>query len=386
MKKILFMLLLSAFLVPTFAFAETTNIPNTFPTVGRSIRALGMGNSSLTMKGTDVNNPLYNPASIRDFSNKITWSTAILPAPPVELSYSAIGLIRDVFNFKDDLDKATTTSAKLDVFNSFVDQHIGTFNELEVRLPIIAAYNRYFYAGVISDDDFAISFRNRAFPNFEIKATSYTGLEVGSSYGIFDERLQVGAMVKMLYGMENQQVVTSADILNNNFDDFKWSNWKRGLALGFDVGAKYVLHDFGVDIIDTLRPTFAVSYQDIGNTKFRWMKKNGGPTSLPQTVSAGFGIHPTIGAVETSVLVDIREINIKEEFIMKLNAGAEVRFPAVPLKPSIRGGVNQGYPTVGAGVKIWKLTWNAAFYGKELGETTREKCGYRLGNEFVWNF
>lgn len=372
--------------LPFLVMAEPTSIPDTSPAIGRSVRYLGMGNSSLSMKGYDVNAPYYNPAAIRDYSYEVTWSSALLPVPPFELSYSAIRLIKDVFDFKDDLDKATGSSAKIDVFNNFVNQHIGSFNELEVRIPIVAAFNRYFYAGVISDNDLGISFRNRAFPNFEIKAKGYSGMALGTAYAFFEDRLELGLLAKIIYGIENEQVITSADILQNNFDDFKWSNWKRGLGVGFDAGAKFEIYDFGVDILDTLKPTIGVTYQDIGNTKFRWMKKNGGPTKIGQTVSAGIGIHPTFGLVETSLLVDIRDINVKEDFLLRLNAGAEVRFPAVPLTPSVRAGVNQGYPAVGVGIKVWKLLWNAAFYGKELGEYTREKGGYRVANEFVWQF
>jgi len=385
MKKIILLALLAVSL-PFLVMAEPTSIPDTSPAIGRSVRYLGMGNSSLSMKGYDVNAPYYNPAAIRDYSYEVTWSSALLPVPPFELSYSAIRLIKDVFDFKDDLDKATGSSAKIDVFNNFVNQHIGSFNELEVRIPIVAAFNRYFYAGVISDNDLGISFRNRAFPNFEIKAKGYSGMALGTAYAFFEDRLELGLLAKIIYGIENEQVITSADILQNNFDDFKWSNWKRGLGVGFDAGAKFEIYDFGVDILDTLKPTIGVTYQDIGNTKFRWMKKNGGPTKIGQTVSAGIGIHPTFGLVETSLLVDIRDINVKEDFLLRLNAGAEVRFPAVPLTPSVRAGVNQGYPAVGVGIKVWKLLWNAAFYGKELGEYTREKGGYRVANEFVWQF
>jgi len=385
MKRLFIAFGLLLTLLPELASAQVTHFGLNYPLVGRGVRPLGMGNAFLTMKGTDQNTIFYNPAAIADYSNEVTLFTEIPPG--FEFNYGTINLIRDVFNFKDDLDKQTTDSGKTDVFRNFVNSHMGEFHDIGIHFPIIGAYNRYFYATLINDDQFAISFRNRAFPNFEIRSYNVAGVQVGSAYKFLEDTLSVGAAVKGLYGVANDAIVTTNDILINNFDDFKWNNWKRGLGVGFDLGVKYDIPDFGMDWLDTIRPSVAVTYQNIGNTKFRWMKKNGGPDDLPQSVSAGMGIYPTLGAVKTALLVDIREINVREDFLLKLNAGAEAIFPSVFLfKPSLRAGVNQGYPTVGGGLEIGFFTWNLAFFGKEMGQYTREKAGYRLASEFVWSF
>lgn len=369
------------------ALAERTHIANTYPTLGRGVRPLGMGNAFLTMQGTDENALFYNPAAIHDYSRDLTLTTGILPPSSVELNYVTIQLVKDVFDFQDDLDKATTDSDKIDTFKDFVDSHIGKFYSMAFRLPIAGAYNRWFAASLISDDRIDISFRNRAFPNFEIRTTSLSGIALGSAYGLLDETLSVGLATKILYGIENEQIITTSDILTQAMDDFKWKEWKRGMGVGFDLGAKYHIPDFGVNIIDVLQPTVAVVYQDIGNTRFIAMKKNGGPEKLPQTVSAGVGVHPTFGTIDTSLEVDFRELNVKEDLLLKLNVGAEARFPRMAgIKPSLRGGMQQSYPTVGCGLEIWKVTWNFAFFGKEVGQTTRQKAGYRLASEIVWRF
>lgn len=378
-------------LAASIAFAaplpqEKTHFSDTTPFLYRGVRPLGMGNAFLAMKGSDVYALYYNPAAIRDYEANVTYSTGLLPVPPFELSYSAINLTRDLWSFKSDLDDAATTSDKIDVFNDFVNKHIGEFNEFEIHLPLIAAFNKYFFVGIINEDEFGISFRNRAFTNFEIRATGYGGLTLGSAYGFFDDLLELGVAVNVLYGVQNSRIITTGDILANSFTDYKWDNWARGLGIGADVGVKFQIPDFGSDIMDTLKPTVAVTYQNIGNTKFRWLKHNGAPYSIPQSVSAGIGISPLIGVMETNLLVDFREINIKEDFLLKLNAGAEVKFPFWWGQPSFRVGANQGYPAFGAGIKLWKMTWNTAFYGRELGQYTREKMGWRMANEFIWNF
>lgn len=387
-KVVLLLAMVALFLVPTIASAEKTNFANTYPSLGRGVRPLGMGNAFLTMKGTDQNALFYNPAAIRDFPGDIKFTTSMLPAPPFEFNYSIIQLTKDIFDFQDDLDASTTSSGDIDLFRDFVDKHIGSFYSLELQTPIIGAYNRYFAVNLISNEKFGVSFRNRAFPNFEIRSTNVAGIAIGSAYGFLEERLEVGAAAKFLYGVENQQIITTTDILTDSFgDEFKWKSWKRGLGIGFDLGVKYEIHDFGQDWIDMLKPTIAIVYQNVGKTRFSFMKKNGGPEALPQSVGAGIGIHPTLGTIETSLCVDFRELNVKEDFLLKLNVGAEARFPSFGiLKPYLRGGLNQGYPTVGAGLDIWKATWNVAFFGKEVGNTTHQKGGYRIANEFSWKF
>ncbi len=386
MKKIYLLALFLMAVAPLTAFAEPTTIGSEFPTLGRGVRPLGMGNAFLTMKGTDANVLFYNPASISDFGNEIEWTTGFIP-PQLDLNVKAIQLIKDVVNFKKDLNKQNTDSARIDTFNNFVNSHAGNFYGLDVTMPMIGAHNRYFAASLITDSRFDISFRNRAFPNFEIRSRNLAGVALGTALPLFDDTLSIGVSAKVLYGVENEQIITSGDILNNNFDEFKWGNWKRGLAIGADVGAKYQIPDFGQDWIDTLQPTVAVSYQNIGQTRFYFMKKNGGPTNLPQDVSAGFGIHPIIGFVETSFMFDFRELNMNEDFWLKLNFGAEARFPKrLGMRPAIRAGVHQGYPAVGAGLEAGPFIWNVAFYGMELGQYTRQKASYRIANEFSWRF
>lgn len=387
MKKIFFASLASVILFSALASANDTHIGNTYPLLGRGMRPLGMGNAFLAMKGTDENAMFYNPAAIRDYSNELKINTGLIPVPAFAFNYGTINLVKDTFNFKDALDAETTDSGKIRAFNDFVNQHVGEFHDFEIHFPIIGMYNRYFSVSLISDDKLAISFRDRAFKNFEISSFNLNGVALGSAIGLFDETLEIGAVVKILYGIENARIITTNDILINNFDDFKWSNWKRGLGIGGDVGAKYSVPDFGIDFIDTIKPTLAVTYQNIGKTRFKFMQKNGGPEALPQSVSAGLGFHPIIGPVETSILVDFRELNIREDFIMKLNAGVEARFPErIGLKTALRAGVNQGYPTVGGSLDVWKLRWDVAYFGKELGQYTREKCGYRIGTGIMWTF
>lgn len=374
-------------MLPATLLAEVTSIGNKFPSIGRSVRPLGMGNSFLTMKGTDLSPIFYNPAAIADYGNEITWVTG-MPIPQIQLGYDAIQLTRDVFNFKDDINKATTDAQKTALLDNFVNSHSGKLYGLDIFLPVIGAYNRYFSAAVIVNGQLDISFRNTSTVNFEISSKNYSGLVLGTAIPLLDDSLKIGVAGKVLYGVENQQTITNNSIINNNMHEFEWKNWKRGLGVGVDAGVKYEIYDFGQDWIDTLKPTVAATWQNINQTRWIAMKKNGGPSNLPQDISAGFGIHPTLGPVESSFDVDIREINRSQDFLMRLHAGAEFRLPArYMLSPSIRVGCNQGYPAVGVGLNIGQtFIWNVAFYGEEAGVSSRQKGVYRLANEFTWSF
>lgn len=370
------------------AIAEDTNISDTFPSIGRGVRPLGMGNAFLSMKVQDENALFYNPATIRNFSNETKFTTGFLPAPVFEINFEVITLVQDILDFSDDLDNSSSDSGDVSTFEDFVDQSIGKFYSSEIRIPIFGVYNKFFALSVISDNKLGVSFRNRAFPNFELMAKSYSGIAVGGAYGVLCDTLTFGLAMKFLYAIENQQVITISDILTDALGQFGWSDWKRGLGIGVDLGVWYQFPDFDIGILDELQPTIAITYQDIGHTRFPLMNTSAGrPEHIPQSISLGFGVHPTFGPVDMSFLVDFRELNRDSDFLMKLNIGVEARFPKrYGFKPSVRVGLNQGYPTVGAGIEIWKLVWNVAFFGKEVGESTYSKGGYRFANEFTWRF
>jgi len=233
--------------------------------------------------------------------------------------------------------------------------------------------------GVVADNRTVISLRNQAFPNFDFKTLTSTGIVAGSAYGFFEESLQVGANVKFLYRMSKEDEITEGDILVYSIKQLiGFGSWEKGFGAGVDVGAKYKL-PFAQE---SLKPAFGVTLQDIGNTRF-----TGGAAEMPMSFSVGGGIFPKLGDVELAILSDFRELDKKIDFMGKFHAGVEARFPEVlRTRLTLRGGCNQGYIATGFSAQ-WKLvTLNFAFYGEEAGEYTYSKPNYRLSTQIAFDF
>ena len=379
MKKILFGCV-SLLLISGASFAAQTSIPDNYPSLGRGLRPLGMGNAFLTVKGTDDNALYYNPAAINDYEKTLNFR---LLSPTADINMGVINVVKDVFSLSKDLKNATTDSAKTDVFNTFFDKHVGSFDSVNLLIPMFGVRNKYFAMSALVDSRTTVAIRNRAFPNFELKTRNDGGVVLGGAYGFLFDDLQVGAATKFLYRIGIQRTVTTNDILNGSLaDSIGFNQWGKGFGVGLDLGAKYKIPAFDVDLLDTLQPTVAVTYQDVGNTRF-----TGGASDTPQSISAGLGVHPDLGPVGLSVVADMREINQKESFMKKFHFGVEARLKEMlATSLAVRAGVNQGYPATGL-----TITWpffgiDVAFYGEEMGTVTSQKADYHVATALNFAF
>jgi hypothetical protein len=156
-----------------------------------------------------------------------------------------------------------------------------------------------------------------------------------------------------------------------------------GLGVGLDLGAIAELGSF----------TFGFSVRDLGGTQFKYNQSTFGTVSstlgstlrfpggssvtadqyvIPMSVGLGAAFHPDLGAVkywiDPSVSVDVQDIATvlggSNSIWYALHAGAELRLINMF---ALRTGLNQGYLTFGAGVKLLVLDLNFAFFTQELG-------------------
>ena len=75
---------------------------------------------------------------------------------------------------------------------------------------------------------------------------------------------------------------------------------------------------------------------------------------------------PTIAADIVDVIGLAESDMSARSFIEHLRAGAEVRILSIL---DVRGGLNQGYWTIGAGIDLWAIKIDAAYYWQEFGDT-----------------
>lgn len=380
MKKFLLpVLFVLIFLDAAPAEARQTHIPDEYPSIGRSTRALGMGNAFLTMRGDDESPLYYNPASLNDLKRDTKTVANIPPLINADFNYKIISTVKDIFDLKNDISDAATKADKIAKFNEFVGRHGGQFNHVAIKIPYVTIYRHNWGIGLIGDSRTTVALRNNlGISNFELRSVNDAGVVLGGAYGFFFDDLQVGARIKLLERAEIDKIVTVHDIEINDslLDVLGWSKWQKGVGVGGDIGVKYTIPFLIVD------PTVAVTYTNIGNMRF-----TGHPNDVDQSVNAAVGIHPDIGSVGTSVEVGAVGINQKQDFLRKLHAGTEVRLPKLAAtKISLRAGVNQGYSTGGLTLDWGLFKMIGAFYGEETGQYRYSKATYRYGADFLWVF
>ena len=155
-----------------------------------------------------------------------------------------------------------------------------------------------------------------------------------------------------------------------------------GSGIGLDLGA----------IADLGWLSFGVSIRDLGGTQFNYTSNtfgavtsslgsqgsfpSGTPTSdtyvIPMDVGAGIAIHPVLGRsslfFDPRISFDMRNIvgaiDGSADVWTLLHAGAEV---GLLNTFTVRAGLNQGYLTVGGGMKLLFLDLNMAIFSQELG-------------------
>lgn len=364
------------------AQVRQTNIPDRYPNLGAGARPVGMGSAFLTFPGSDVNGQFYNPASSDDFKQDWTFDVMdVLGAVDIH-SYT---VYKDLKTMASDMSSAATTSGKVATFQTFFNNNAGRYVELDTRIIPFAARTKHWTITVITEANNVVSLRNRAFPNFQMRSTGDAGIFATTAWELF-EGFQAGLAVKGLYRMTLDKIVTTGDIVANpNLSSIiGYSKWSKGIGVGADLGAKYTL-----PIWDSWAPVLAVAYQDIANTRFWAFKAGSGgkPAKIPQSVSAGIGVHPELGNFKLHIEISGSDLNQKKDMLLKSHAGAELEFPRLGiLKLALRGGANQGYPTGGATLDFSVFRLDFLFYGEEVGMVKREKGVYHYGAEFGFKF
>lgn len=356
--------------------AKETSIPDRYPSVGTSIRALGMGNAFLTMRGTRTTDMFYNAAMLHDLPRDWEFSVLGLDAGA---NIKLYGTVKDVLDLSDDLDATTTDSAKIGVFRTFFNEHVGEFNSVDTAFNIFSMGRHDWGFALLANSHTTVSFRNRTFPNFELRSRNDGVVAAGRSFGMLYDDLVLGLLVKGIYRMEIDKVVTTGSILGGSLgSQIGIDQWGRSIGVAADVGARYELPILG------LNPVVAVTYQDIGGRQF--FKSSVDDTM--QTVNAAIGIHPTFGSGwGLSVEAGASELNQKRDFMTRLHAGAELRFPRVAAtQVSVRAGTNQGYLATGLSFDWPVATLDLAYYGEEEGLVKRVGSTYKFAGAFAFYF
>lgn len=175
-----------------------------------------------------------------------------------------------------------------------------------------------------------------------------------------------------------------------------------GVGIGIDLGAIAELGWF----------TFGLSVRDLGGTQFKYNVNTFGTVSstfgsslrfpagasvtadqyvIPMNVGIGVAVHPDLGSfkywVDPSISVDLQDLGGvlggDHSIWYALHGGAEFKLLNMF---ALRAGLNQGYLTFGAGVKLLVLDLNFALFTQELGAHLgdRPRAGATLDIAVRW--
>jgi hypothetical protein len=175
-----------------------------------------------------------------------------------------------------------------------------------------------------------------------------------------------------------------------------------GSALALDAGVQGTLFEhilFGLSVRDMFNTRYDMAQYPLGD----WLDEasmgnipSGGPSAsdtyiVPMNISAGLGYHVDMGAlswlVDPTFHVELADplgvMRDKRSPWALLHVGTETK---VLQFISLRAGLNQGYVTAGAGIKLLFLDINMAAFTRELGKFAGDQSSSGFAMELALRF
>lgn len=373
-------------LAPLAAKAQS-NIPLESPTLNRSVRALGMGNAFIASDGGEYS-PFYNPAGLNDIKKgRLKFLNMT-----IDFSFDSIKLIGDALDLKDALDAANATPDQADnirALDEFVQSNMGDFKYIRYSMDIAGYTCKNFAIGMLIDERLTFSFRDQSYTNFQAMNVGDAVVYVSGAFGVLDKFIQFGATLKPTFRFAMNDIISYDTIIASG--SVSWENRLKSVyqdykfGFGADIGFKSNLNIPGLrdkgfyrSIQKAIRPTLAVTWQDIGNPFPDYKTVDGqriGFVENEQSVNIGAAVHPKIGFMDTTFEMDFRNLNHESSFLRKFHIGGEFRFPKIL---ALRMGFNQGYIAGGMTLDFRYFIFDFATYAEEAGVYGVRYGGRRL--------
>lgn len=376
LKNVLkFFILINLLLLTSFSFAEDN------PALYRGIRPLGMGGAFLAVSD-DQNAFFYNPAGITQ-REKATFT---LFEMPIGISKDILETYKFFSDNKDDLEDFENLDMRKqrELITDIIARITHNRNHLTVAFPSInyiggpSSLIQWGIGGFgLCDVKIKVN-RGVIAPNVDMWGSVDAIVIVPVAHKIeflplVPGKLSVGANFKYL----NRWKIDEKKVSILQFEQLD-PEFQQGKGIGIDLGALYQLTDSwqaGMTITDF--GGTKINYKSVSIEKGedkptgsqvitpRW---NVGAAFRPDSIPYWPGKSLNTKNIIT-LAVDVNDISdrdvklFKATFFTKLHMGAELNLKQI----KIRGGFNQGYPTMGFGLSALFLHIDYAFWGEELG-------------------
>jgi hypothetical protein len=318
----------------------------------RSAAALGMGNA-FHAKSDSKYAPFYNPAGLARVRQE-GWRVDIFPLA-LAFDNNARRLSSDIlYSDTDDDDELANIFRK----------HIGNAQYTDVSFyPSFLMKN--FTGGIFGVSRASGEVANPVLPELNADAIVDAGAVAGLAYSFLEDRLQAGAALRLQHRWSFEHSYLFSDFIDDTITDIDSDDIKKSLGGFVDLGIIFNFWTGGWN------PRVGLTANNLGTNSL------GSAADLPWSLTASFGFSPSVQIpsfceMKTDILIDFVDITYHfeedEDTAKRLNAGIELWFDTWAIRAlKFRGGVHQGYPTLGLGVDIGFLQMNYAHYSEELG-------------------
>ncbi len=303
-----------------------------------SVRALGMGNAYFGVV-KDADSLFYNPAGL---ARTTGYNWVIVDVKVGGSGEQILDTVEDI----QDSDSFDETVRSL--YGKSIWLGAGAKSAFSMPNFGIAVYDNL---------DASVLVENPVYPNLDINVINDFGYVLGASLPILPI-FQMGIVLKHIQ-RTGSRVPFGASFVGSLDPDAITSNIeKKGTGYGMDLGANFVTPG-------PIEAVFSFVWKNVGVTKYKADDLLEGPPSDVDEMSVGAAVNIDLPLLSISPAIDIRYLNQPElQMGKKLNLGVEIGLPLL----DIRAGFHQGYYTLGAGVNLGLLRFDAATYGVELGE------------------
>lgn len=328
MMKIFFAL---TFFMSLNVWASDLHIP------GLPNRCYAMGGTCIShVRGTNA--LFFNPAAL-----------ARVEGFHLLLAQAQAGVSKDAKDFSTQFQGSTFSAADI---NNLYGKYLAA--DVSARGGFVIPN---FGFGVYSNNYTTMQFSDPTYPTFEMNFISDYGYAIGGSIPL-DANTSFGITarhIKRWGGLQDIDVSTivgssSTDLANNNFQD-------RGTGHAVDLAFMTTLSNH------SLKPTFALVWQDVGVTTFNLSSGTKAPPSQQDNLIFGTSIQQDLGIMGLTHAFEYKFIRSGDSITKKLHLGTEASFGMLDL----RAGLNQGYLTYGVGVDLWFFQVDASIHSTELG-------------------
>lgn len=215
----------------------------------------------------------------------------------------------------------------------------------------------FFGVGVYSSNYILESFNNPPFPTFNATFLSDYGYVIGAAYPV-GPATSFGIAARHIQRWGGNQDILITNLIGSNDKTLLQNTFQdRGVGNAMDLA-------FMTTLSGSLAPTLSFVWKDVGRTTFQQTAGTSAPPSQGDNLIFGASFEQETSIIKWTHALEYKYIATpNEDFSKKIHLGTEASMGFFDL----RAGLNQGYVTYGAGVDLWFIKADAAYFASELG-------------------